>query len=100
MKMAKENNNKVKFYSLYNYFDVWGNVEDGWEVNNQCVEFDDLYLADDVSEDEVIDYLIQIDFLVPNAKELVEIDNSYMDGYEIIEKETGKPICGLRPNCY
>lgn len=25
-------------YSLINYFDVWGNAKDGWEVNNLCTE--------------------------------------------------------------
>ena len=31
------------FYTLINYFDVWGNAADGFEVNNQCIECDDLF---------------------------------------------------------
>ena len=29
-----------------NYFDVWGNKKDGWEVNNQCIEWDDVWTSD------------------------------------------------------
>lgn len=29
-----------------NYFDVWGNKKDGWEVNNQCIEWDDVWTKD------------------------------------------------------
>ncbi len=31
---------------LVNYFDVWGNAKDGWEVNNQCIEWDDVWTKD------------------------------------------------------
>lgn len=31
---------------LVNYFDVWGNRKEGYEVNNLCVEWDDGYVAD------------------------------------------------------
>lgn len=27
----------LKEYRVIDYFDVWGNMRDGWEVNNQCV---------------------------------------------------------------
>lgn len=85
-------------WSLINYFDVWGNEEDGWEVNNSAIEFDDLYLADDTTDEELVDYLKSIGFLHRNAK--VSDFDIYSDG-EIIEfcdADTLEPICCLRRN--
>ena len=31
---------------LINYFDVWGNKKDGWDVNNACMEWDDVWTCD------------------------------------------------------
>ncbi len=31
---------------LTNYFDVWGNKKDGWEVNDACIEWDDVWTQD------------------------------------------------------
>lgn len=84
-------------YSLYDYFDVWGNPEDGYEVNNLCLLCDDLYIADDSTESEIIDYLISEGFLLDTANGLVCID-CFGDGCEIYEEETGMPLFGLRKN--
>lgn len=84
-------------YSLYDYFDVWGNPEDGYEVNNQCVVCDDLHIADDATKSEIIDYLIFAGFLLDTTKQFVGIDYC-MDGCEIYEYATGMPLYGLRKN--
>jgi len=31
---------------LVNYFDVWGNEKDGWDVNNACEEWNDVWTCD------------------------------------------------------
>ena len=37
-------------WTIIDYFDVWGNAEDGWEVNNQCEICNDLNITDDAGE--------------------------------------------------
>lgn len=50
------------YYSLISYSDVWGNKSSGYEINNQCVEFDDWFIADDCTDKEIVDYLLIFDF--------------------------------------
>ena len=78
-------------YKLVDYFDVWGNEEEGWEVNDLCTIFDDLYMEDDITDEDIIDYLISIDYLNSKAKEGVIIQG---DGVmiELVSKENGCPI--------
>lgn len=82
-------------WTLINYFDVWGNEEDGWEVNNACTEFDDLEIADDATDQDIIDYLYNIEFFRTNDIEKFEVE-FLGDWIEIYEKETMKPLCSLR----
>ena len=82
-------------YELINYFDVWGNAEDGWEVNNQCIEFRDLVITEDASDKDILNYLVDIGFLATSDMRKLLVDNSG-DMIEIFEKKSMKPICGLR----
>lgn len=50
-------------YSLINYFDVWGNAKDGWEVNNLCTEKTGITITDDATDKEILDYLVHVGFL-------------------------------------
>lgn len=84
----------VNKYRLVNYFDVWGNEEDGYEVNDSCVEFDDLMITDDAEDKDIINYLIEIGFLIEAAREKVDVNNSF-DWIEIEQKDTGYPLCRL-----
>lgn len=84
-------------WTLINYFDVWGNEVDGWEINNACSEFDDLEIADDATDQDIIDYLYNIEFFNTNDLEKFDVEY-YGDFIEIREKETQKPLCSLRPN--
>ena len=87
----------MRTYTLINYFDVWGNEEDGWEVNDCCSEADDITITDDATEQDIIDYLYNIEFFKTN--DLEKFDVEYCgDFIEISEKETQKPLCSLRPN--
>ena len=89
-------NNGYTRYELIDYFDVWGNAEDGWEVNNQSVEFDDLMIANDCSDEEIIDFLIEIGYLSPAAKNQVMIEFYDSDWMEIVREEDYYPICCLK----
>lgn len=70
-------------YKLIDYYDVLGNEEDGYEVNNLCTCTTGIEIADDVKS---------INFLSEKATtETVELegDNFYI---ELTEKETGYPL--------
>ena len=92
-----------KYYELVDYFDVWGNEEDGWEVNNQTVwdGADDIYMSADTTETELIDYLKSIRYLDDNVKESdLYIDWGDGDFIEIFKADDMMPICSLRLNEY
>ena len=84
-------------YTLVNYFDVWGNKKDGYTVNNQCVEFDDLVIADDATPKEICSYLKSIKMLVTDDMRKLEVTN-WGDLIEINERKTGKPLFRLMMN--
>lgn len=91
--MSKTN---VKRYELINYFDVWGNAKDGWEVNNQCVEFDDLYLTDDITDKEILDYLKETGYLSTSDMRRIVVEN-WGDGFiEIYQRKGMVPLYSLR----
>lgn len=63
-------------YRLVNYFDVWGNPEDGWQVNNLCVETDGLEFPDDWDEKEILRYLKNTGWLTTDDTDVVRIDTT------------------------
>lgn len=93
---------KVKYYKVkfINYFDVWGNKIDGYEVNNLCIEFDDLIIAEELyNGKDLIKYLYDIEFfnthdmrkfIIEDMGELIEIyqkkDLFPLGRFEIIEE--------------
>lgn len=92
-----------KYYELVDYFDVWGNEEDGWEVNDQTVwdGADDIYMSADTTDTELIDYLKSIRYLDDNVKESdLYIDWGDGDFIEIFKADDMMPICCLRLNEY
>ena len=48
---------KFNKYKLVDYFDVWGNEEEGFWVNNQCVIEDEITIAENSTDDEILEYL-------------------------------------------
>ena len=80
-------------YTLINYFDVWGNEEDGWEVNNAYEEFD-IRITDNMTDQDIISFLYEKEFF--NTKDIDKfLIESNGDSIEIFETETGKPLCSL-----
>lgn len=85
----------MKRWRLINYFDVWGNKEDGYEVNNQCTEFDDLMMDEESTDEEIIQFLQTTGFFTDSASlETVTIEDMG-DLIEFSDKETGMPLCRL-----
>ena len=83
---------KVNHYKLIDYFDVWGNAEDGWEVNDLTTVEDDIVIAEDSTDEEIIDFLIQIEYLKPEAKELVHLESYDNEMIEIVQTKDDYPI--------
>lgn len=84
------------FYTLINYFDVWGNSRDGFTVNNQCVECNDLYIDDAATNKDICAYLKNAGFLASDdMRRLAVTDTGSM--IEITLKN-GMPLFGLVPN--
>ena len=84
-------------YTLINYFDVWGNEVDGYEVNNQCVEAEDIVIADDATNNDIINYLQLAGYLNTNDASLFEVEDNG-DFIEIFAKKTMMPLYSLRRN--
>ena len=52
---------------LINYFDVWGNKKDGWDVNNACMEWDDVWTCD-LDDKTLLKILKNTDFLQKHVR--------------------------------
>ena len=83
----------VNHYKLIDYYDVWGNAEHGYEVNAACTVEKDICISADVTDKEIIDYLIDvIGYLAPEAREQVEIESCDDSFLEIQAIPTGYPL--------
>lgn len=83
-------------YRLVDYFDVWGNEEDGFEVNNLCY-LDDIKVEinEDSTHKNIIDILKEQNYLEKTVK---VSDFDIMDDFEFIEfssAENGMPLFRL-----
>ena len=87
---------KVNKYKIVDYFDVWGNPIDGWEVNNLTSYYDTddtcLRISEDATDEEIIDFLIQINYLKPEAKNLVHLESYDNEMIEIVHTKDDYPI--------
>ncbi len=77
--------------------DVWGNERDGYEVNNIFrTEFDDLYISEDTTDKEIIQFLKRIGYLKKTCKDSkFDIDGDDMFMYI---DYCGQPVCHLVRN--
>ena len=75
--------------------DVWGNADDGYDVNDShCVGH--IELDPEISDQAVIQALIDQGFLTPNAIELAEIDGQGDDQFiHIMDKADCRPVLNL-----
>lgn len=87
----------MKTWTLINYFDVIGNKEEGYEINNQCVEFNDLVIADDATPKDICEYLVKIKMLATSDMRRLSVEDCG-DLIEIYERKSGLPLFGLMMN--
>lgn len=83
-------------YTLVNYFDVWGNEKEGYEINNLCNEVEGITITDDATEKDILKYLVQIGFLTTSDRRKVRIDTTDWDMMEIYAVKGNYPIGSLR----
>ena len=76
------------------FFDVWGNSKDGWEVNNQCrTVYNTRYKLD--NRKSCLKFLKSIEYLNLYVKE-ASIYWEYMDdGYILYQSKDLMPICSV-----
>ena len=79
---------KVNHYKLIDYFDVWGNPIDGWVVNDLT---EDIVIAEDSMDEEIIDFLIRIEYLKPEAKENIHLESQDNEFIEIVQTKDDYP---------
>lgn len=76
---------------LVDYFDVWTNDKGGYQVNNLCTLFDDIYTVD-LEDRTLLNILKKIGYL----KKDIRIDQiTFIDEYpfiEIEERRTNYPL--------
>ena len=85
-------NNKCYFrLKLVDYFDVWTDDEGGYQVNNLCTLFDDIYTVD-LEDRTLLSILKKIGYL----KKDIRLDQiTFIDEYpfiEIEERRTNYPL--------
>lgn len=80
---------------LVNYFDVWGNKKDGWDINNLCTE-GMIELPDNYSKHDIVKAIKEVGFFKPSVRlNMLEIEDLY-PYYEISHKANGyKPVCRI-----
>ena len=83
---------KINHYKLIDYFDVWGNPIDGWEVNDLTTVEEDIVIAEDATDEEIIDFLIQIEYLKPEARENVHLESYDNEMIEIVQTKDDYPL--------
>ena len=84
-------------WTYVQYDDVWRNEENGWQVNNLHPEFDDLTIADDASDKEILEYLKSRGLVPTSDMRRVAVDASG-DMLEIYMRKGGFPLGRLTLN--
>ena len=87
------------YYNLLNYFDVYGSKEDGWIVNNVCVQEEDLYVSNDSTDKEILEFLVRIGFLSTSDMRRVRIEDDGENIY-INQVKDNVPLGALIPRRY
>lgn len=87
---------KVNKYKLVDYVDVWGNPIDGWQVNLWFNDYDTddtcLRIAEDATDEEIIDFLIQIGYLASESKGNIYLESHDNEIIEIVNDISDYPI--------
>jgi len=71
-----------------NYFDVWGNKQDGWVINNQCHDDFTSHILDFWNKKSILKFLKRIGYLKKTIRvNSIIWDDTLMSGYELLDKD-------------
>jgi len=84
------------FYSLINYFDVWGNPADGFEINNQRIEREAVEIPEDWTAKKIVTWLFENGFLTTADMRKLRVEE-YGEVIEI-QKKNRFPLFAFTPN--
>jgi len=85
-------------YNFISTFDVWGNAKDGWVINNQCVEYENVFISYDSSDKEILSYLKSLGFLETDDMRRVCIDHyNSADTIEVCARKGMMPLGYFSP---
>ncbi len=83
-------------YEVMNYFDVWGNAKEGWEVNDQFYE-GTMEFPEHPTDKEICDVLKNNGLLNSSDMRRLKIENLGPGSVEVYQKKGMKPLFGLMP---
>jgi hypothetical protein len=78
-------------------YDVWGNADEGWEVNQEfgVADITVSYDSDEPTEDEIFAALFDKGYLNPENRDEYELDWGY-DRVDILIAESQRPVCAVK----
>lgn len=81
---------------LVNYFDVWGNAKDGFEINNLCKE-GTVLIPENHTHKDIVQALKDVGFFKKHVRSnMIDVsDNGDGIMIEIEKRRDGKPVCRL-----
>ena len=79
-------------FQVVDYYDVWGNETDGWDVNGVSREDCDIDLVFDNTDDEIIEKLVEVRYLSVDAVDHVNVDWLDDTMIELTVMENGFPL--------
>lgn len=79
-------------FQVVDYYDVWGNETDGWDVNGVSREDCYIDLVFDNTDDEIIEKLVEVRYLSVDAVDHVNVDWLDDTMIELTVKENGFPL--------
>jgi hypothetical protein len=81
--------------TLVNYFDVWGNKKDGWEINNLCTE-GTIELPEEFTEKDIVQALKEKGFFKKHVRvNMCDIEMHLYPYIEINQAKDFKPVCRI-----
>lgn len=85
----------MKKFQVIDYFDVWGNAEEGYEINDQ-INVGVIEVPDDYGLSSILEAMREKEYFNSSATiDTVELDEYDFECYNLIGKSSGKPLYGL-----
>lgn len=81
-------------FKVIDYFDVWGNEEDGFEVNNLSIAGE--IEVENIEKETLLNELKEFGFFNDNVTlDMLDIENWSSDFIEFFEAKNRYPLCRL-----